>query len=165
MSWKTILALASMLACVPFAAMAGPPYVDIEQGLTTEQLHETGLDSLSPAQLGALNRLLRAKSADAAKAMPTGASRQDAGQGQGGGWLIGLDDKPIKTRLKGSTDGWEPGTVFELENGQQWKVLKGSMKLPKVMESPEVVLVPGIAGRWFLQFDEDQPKARVYLLN
>ena len=58
--------------------------------------------------------------------------------------------------------GWEPGTVFELENGQQWKVLKGSMQLRKPMQAPEIVVVPGIAGRWFLQVDEDLPKARVY---
>ena len=57
--------------------------------------------------------------------------------------------------------GWAPGTVFELENGQQWKVLKGSMTLRKPHERTEVLVVPGIAGRWFLQVDEDLPKARV----
>jgi len=36
------------------------------------------------------------------------------------------------------------------------------MKLRKPLESPAVLLVPGIAGRWFLQFDEDMPKARVF---
>ncbi len=49
-----------------------------------------------------------------------------------------------------------------LENGQTWKVLKGSMKLRKPLQAPEILLVPGIAGRWFLQVDEDLPKARVY---
>jgi hypothetical protein len=52
--------------------------------------------------------------------------------------------------------------VFELENGQTWKVLKGNMKLRKPFESPEIAVIPGIAGRWFLQVDEDLPKARVY---
>jgi hypothetical protein len=41
-------------------------------------------------------------------------------------------------------------------------VLKGNMKLRKPLEAPVVVLVPGIMGRWFLQVDEDAPKARVY---
>jgi hypothetical protein len=160
---KIALALALLLSCLPFAALAAPPGIGIEHGLTAEQLKETGLDSLSPAQLAALNRLLGEKSAEATQAASVEASRRDGKQG--GDWLVGFDDKPVKARLKGSVAGWTPGTVFELENGQQWKVLKGSMKLPKVMESPEVVLIPGIAGRWFLQFDEDQPKARVYLLN
>ena len=76
-----------------------------------------------------------------------------------------MDAKPITTRLKGSVSSWEPGTEFELENGQTWKVLKGSMKLRKPLEAPEVILVPGIAGRWFLQIDEDAPKARVYRID
>jgi hypothetical protein len=54
--------------------------------------------------------------------------------------------------------GWEPGTIFKLDNGQQWQVLKGSMKLRKPLQDPQVLLVPGIAGRWFLQVDEDMPK-------
>lgn len=49
-----------------------------------------------------------------------------------------------------------------LANGQHWKVLKGSLKLPKAMVNPEVQLVPGFAGRWFLRVDEDLPGARVY---
>lgn len=61
--------------------------------------------------------------------------------------------------------GWEPGTVFELGNGQQWKELKGSMKLPKALQSPEIEVVPGFAGRWFLHVDEDLPGARVYRID
>ena len=78
---------------------------------------------------------------------------------------IGMDVERITTRLKGSVASWEPGTVFELENGQTWKVLKGNMKLRKTLVAPEVVLVPGIAGRWFLQIEEDAPKARVYRID
>jgi hypothetical protein len=62
----------------------------------------------------------------------------------------------------GEAAGWAPGTVFVLDNGQQWKVLKGSMTLRTALASPAIKVVPGIAGRWFLQVDEDLPKARVY---
>ena len=55
--------------------------------------------------------------------------------------------------------------MFELENDQQWKVLKGAMKLRKPFDAPEIVVVPGIAGRWFLQVHEDLPKARVYRID
>ena len=74
----------------------------------------------------------------------------------------GFNDQPIKSRLKGAVSGWAPGTVFELENGQRWKVLKGTMTLRHAMQAPEILVVPGIVGRWFLQVDEDLPKARVY---
>lgn len=155
MSGRMILALGGLLVA-SFVAWAGQPYVDIEQRLTAEERHEAGLDTLSPAQLAALNRLLREKAGIArAKESPgAGETRQAS--------YIGLDDKPIHSRLRGSVSGWEPGTVFELENGQQWKVLKGNMQLRKPMQAPEIVVVPGIAGRWFLQVDEDLPKARVY---
>jgi hypothetical protein len=154
----SVFALALVFASS--AVIAGQPYVDIEQRLTAEQLRATGLDTLSSGQLELLNQLLREESAKTAKA--------DESRGEdthSPASYIGLDDQPISTRLKGSVSGWEPGTVFELENGQQWKVLKGSAKLRNALQAPEVVVVPGVAGRWFLQVDENMPKARVYRIN
>jgi len=149
-----VLALA---AAAP--AWAQPAYVDIEQRLSANEMREAGLDTLSPVQLKALNRLLREKSVPGTAAPSTtsapGAERS----------YVGLDDKPIRSRLKGDVAGWEPGTVFVLENGQHWKVLKGHMKLRTPMQAPEIVVVPGVAGRWFLQVDEDLPKARVYRID
>jgi hypothetical protein len=143
------------------SAQAPPAHLDIEQRLSAEEMHEAGLDTLSPAQLAALNRLLREKAGPPVRAAsPVTDPAPAAGRS-----YIGLDDKPIRSRLKGDVAGWEPGTVFVLENGQQWKVLKGHMKLRAPMRSPEIVVVPGIAGRWFLQVDEDLPKARVYRLD
>jgi hypothetical protein len=114
---------------------------------------------LSPAQLAALNRLLREKTAPP---IPSDGSAQPRTEDEANHSYIGLDDKPIHSRATGTVEGWEPGTVFVLENGQQWKVLKGAMKLRKPLQAPEIVVGPGIAGRWFLQVDEDTPKARVY---
>src|SRR5687768_7638446 len=154
---KLAVALAlSFAACV---AMAQQSYIDIEQRLTAEQRRATGLDTLSPVQLALLNRLLREQS----PTMQPDPPHRESGRGAAS--YIGLDDQPIKARLKGEVGGWEPGTVFELDNGQQWKVLKGSMKLRKVLQAPEIVVVPGVAGRWFLQVDEDLPKARVYRID
>ena len=82
-----------------------------------------------------------------------------------GGKFFGHDESPIRSRLKGSVTSWEPGTVFELENGQRWKVLKGSLTLRRTLESPEVQVIAGVAGRWFLEVDEDMPKARVYRID
>lgn len=82
--------------------------------------------------------------------------------GKSHAWSIGMDSQPIKSRLKDSVSEWTPGTVFELENGQRWKVLKGHVKLRKALQAPEVVVSPGIAGRGFLQVEEDMPSPRVY---
>jgi hypothetical protein len=148
------------MCCCLSVAIAAQPYVNVEQRFTAEQLHATGLDTLTPAQLEQLNKLLRGESVEAAKSEPA----HEQGE-PGHGWNMGLDEQPIKSRVKGTVNGWEPGTVFELENGQQWKVLKGSMKLKQPMEAPEVEVVPGFAGRWFLHVSEDLPGARVYRID
>ncbi|MGO4223305.1 hypothetical protein AB4Y64_15795 [Lysobacter sp. TAF61] len=161
------LAAALALALlVPVAAAAQQAYVPIEQRLSAAQLREVGL---SPPQLETLNRMLReapvqgaaASPAPAAAVAPRAAQEEAAAQHE----ASELGGQPIRSRLKGSVASWEPGTVFELENGQQWKVLKGSGKLRTPLDAPEIVVVPGIAGRWFLQVDEDLPKARVYRID
>jgi hypothetical protein len=156
------LALCTALAVAMVApASAQSNHADVQQRFTPTEMHEAGLDTLSPAQLAALNRLLREKAATS-NPHTSAQGRTDDGANRG---YVGLDDKPVQSRVKGTVDGWEPGTVFALENGQQWKVLKGAMKLRKPLQAPEIVVVPGIAGRWFLQVDEDMPKARVYRID
>lgn len=165
------------LLALSFVAQARKPYVEIERKLSAQQLQEVGL---SAEQLAKLNRMLReadegapgsAEAVAAADAGNTDNAGPQVGAGAprerspGAGQFIGLNDEPIKSRLKHDVSGWEPGTVFELENGQQWKVLKGRMSLKKPMAKPEIVVVPGVAGRWFLQVDEDMPKARVYRID
>ena len=174
------------------AAAAEQPYVDLEKRLTADELRQTGLDTLTPAQLALLNRLLRydtrkvvetvkaeAEVAQAAKieavraqaqadqAVQVEAAKAEAMReaSEPGGKFLGHDESPIVSRLKGSISAWEPGTVFELENGQRWKVLKGSLKLRKTYDAPPVKVIAGVAGRWFLKVDEDMPKARVYRID
>ncbi len=169
-----ILRRCCLIACCglfgAMSATAGEAWTDIEQRLTSEQRHATGLDTLTPAQLQLLNQLLRdeqqkvvaAEVREATAAVSKSMTDPGAGGSNNGALLIGLSEGPIRTRLKGTVARWEPGTEFELDNGQRWKVLKGSATLRKSLDAPEVVLVPGIAGRWFLQIEEDMPKARVY---
>jgi hypothetical protein len=163
---KMMLGITLALALASVAVMAAEPYVNIEQRLTTEQLHATGLDTLSPAQLEQLNLVLRDEMAKHDESVRVAiAEKPGVDDASAHASYMGLDQEPIKSRLKGSVSGWEPGTEFQLENGQTWKVLKGSMKLRKPLQSPEVLVVPGFAGRWFFQVDEDLPKARVYRID
>jgi len=144
------------------AAWAQDPYVAIEQRVDPQQLAEVGL---TPSQLQTLNRLLREADARApapAPVAPAAAPAPLPGAPTPAPMFPGLDDGPIHARVSGQVDGWQPGTVFTLDNGQQWQVLKGDMKLKASRSNPPIVVVPGIAGRWFLQVDEDLPKARVF---
>ncbi len=148
---KTRLLLAASLLLTAPLAWAQSSYQPIEQRLSAEQLQQVGL---SAQQLQLLNRML---SETQAAAPVQGADVEAAPT-----MYIGLEEGPVQSRVQGAVDGWEPGTLFVLENGQQWKVLKGQMRLRQTLQSPEIEVVPGIAGRWFLQVDEDLPKARVY---
>jgi hypothetical protein len=150
----------SLLLFVPVLAFAQSAYVDLEKRLTSGQLHATGLDTLSPAQLALLNRLLRENGTRAPAASTAGAATTFTAQPAP--MHIGLEEGPVHSRLVGTLAGWEPGTEFVLANGQKWKVLKGSYQLRAPLQSPEVDIVPGIAGRWFFKLDEDTPGPRVY---
>lgn len=161
---RTALLLALVL--LPSLAGAQTAYRDLEHRLSPEQLRQTGLDALTPAQLALLNRLLREDAEREAAAAPPAPAAVPAMAGAApgrddAGLLEGAGDGPIRSRLLGDVAEWAPGTVFALENGQQWRVLKGSLKLRKPMQAPAIVVVPGVSGRWFLQVDEDLPKARV----
>ncbi|MGE8279745.1 MAG: hypothetical protein ACN6O2_04850 [Stenotrophomonas sp.] len=146
-----LLLAATLVSLTPLAWSQQPDYVPLEQRLSAEQLQQVGL---SAQQLQLLNRMLsQAAPIAAVAASPAPAPAP---------MHIGLEEGPVHSRVQGEVAGWEPGTVFVLENGQQWKVLKGQMRLRSTLQSPEIEVVPGIAGRWFLQVDEDLPKARVY---
>ena len=159
--------LSALLFASSFAATAQDRFMPVEQRLNAAQLAEVGL---SPAQLQVLNRVLReaesaapaAVAAQPAAALP--AAPLPANVPAPAAMHLGLEEGPVTARVVGDVVGWEPGTVFTLDNGQQWQVMKGQMKLRKTLQAPQIEVIPGIAGRWFLQVDEDLPKARVFRL-
>ena len=153
--------LAALLA-MSGIALAQRAYVGLEQRLSAEQLQEVGL---TPAQVTLLDRYLREAEEAALPDKLAGDETRNTANGRDPTHFVGLDAERIVSKVQGIVSGWEPGTVFKLENGQQWQVLKGSMKLRKPLQDPPIVLVPGVAGRWFLQVDEDMPKARVFRID
>jgi hypothetical protein len=154
------------LSLVALPAFAGD-YVPLREKLTPAQLREI---ALSDAQVEQLDAALRAAEGGSARpgaaeanAAP-GRARQGAPTGAAQA-VIGLDDAPIVARAVGRIAAWAPGTVFALDNGQRWQVLKGAATLRAPLDAPRVRVVPGFSGRWFLEVSEDLPKARVFLLD
>lgn len=121
--------LSALLVASSFAATAQDRFVPVEQRLNAAQLAEVGL---SPAQLQALNRVLReaeraapasaALAAQPAAAVP--AAPLPANVPAPAAMHLGLEEGPVTARVVGDVAGWEPGTVFTLDNGQQWQVMK-----------------------------------------
>lgn len=173
-----------VLLASPAIASAQSSAATLEQRLTPEEMHATGLDTLSPAQLRLLNQALQRSAAEdscpaTAPVASAGAPVQEASKSiepaiatpqpdpapraePTAPMFIGLNDEPVNSRVVGVVSGWEPGTEFALENGQRWKVLKGELTLHSPLSNPSITVIPGIAGRWFLQVDENLPSARVY---
>ena len=115
---RSFLSLALMLSLATVShAMAQTPYVSIEERLTPEQLRSVGL---TDEQLDTLNRMLReahdgqgvavvAPAATPVSNNAPAANRNERGRDEGS--LIGFNDKPIQSRLKGpircgSTTNW-----------------------------------------------------------
>jgi len=61
----------------------------------------------------------------------------------------------IETQLVGKYRGFEPGTVFTLANGQQWRVVEGSFWSSARDENKprKVKIVPGVLGSFFLEIE------------
>lgn len=146
----------AVFLCVGTNAVA--QQAPIEQQMTPEQLKATGLGKLSPDELANLNAWLAREHAEP---VATGSGEERPVSERPRGSFVGASDEPVRSRLKGAVQEWAPGTVFELENGQRWRVVKGGMKLNKSVQAPEIEVAPGMMGRWFLQVDEDAPRARV----
>lgn len=157
-------ALLSSLLLLSLPAFAGD-FVPLRERLTPEQLREIALTDAQIDQLDAALRAAESRSAlqgaNESKQPPDRARNDvstDAAQPR-----VGLGDAPIVARAVGRIAAWAPGTVFTLDNGQRWQVLKGAAMLRTPLDSPRVRVVPGFSGRWFLEVSEELPKARVFL--
>lgn len=154
-----VLSAGVLFSIAPGASGAERPYVPVEQRFTAEQLKATGLDTLSAQQLQALNQLLSHDQ----NAVITEAVKQQRRERVG--LADPVDSEPVTSKLKGEFRGWSSGTVLELENGQRWRVIEGSLFLGKSLPAPKVTIRPGMTGSWYLEAEGQTPKAKVKRLD
>lgn len=162
------LSLVLLLMASSLNGVAQSSDVALEKRLTAEQMQATGLNTLSAKQLALLNQLLQEQTSQAIAvaveqnsapvnaAVPVIASAPVASMA-----TPILSNEPFKSRIIGSFNAWQTGTVFTLENGQQWQVNKGSAKLFDTLKDPVVQVNISLVGKWYFEFNEDLPKAMV----
>jgi len=149
---RFVHAIAGLFAVVAAgAAFAQRPYVAIEQRLTPGQMHATGLDQLDAEQLSLLNQLLREEQA-AVEVESVAAARERTAHEAG---------TPVTSALKGEFRGWQAGTVFELENGQHWRVVDGEFYTSTRLVNPKVTVRPGVLGSWYIRIEGVSVGAKV----
>lgn len=135
-------ALLSLLVVATAAAQTSPT---LEERMSQADFHGTGLDRLSPTELAHLNAWLEA-------------------HGEGQVKYIGNNGKPafypdssardtIEDRIAGDFTGWLGGTVFTLDNGQQWKQAESGRFSTRAISNPKVKIKPMLLGSWLMYID------------
>ncbi len=156
------LCLVLLLLTASFSVLAQSSNLPLEKRLTPAQMRATGLDTLSAEQLALLNQLLQEQTTQAiAVAVEKNTAEVKASAPVAPMAVPTLSNEPFKSRIIGSFSGWETGTVFTLENGQQWQVNKGNAKLPKPLNDPAVDVKISLVGKWYFELSEDLPRAMV----
>lgn len=138
-----LLAFALLAATGPVAAQG---FSTVEERMSAAEFREAGLDTLTEAQLQALNAWLqrdrRCVAADAS--MDSRGLRAEA-----------LDDEAdIVSTLPGTFTGWQGGEVFTLANGQVWRSIDPGSSLSGVnLSNPRVTIRKGLFGAWRLKVE------------
>jgi hypothetical protein len=72
-----------------------------------------------------------------------------------------VEPASIRSSVVGRFDGWVPGTIFTLANGQAWKVTDDADAVLPIMQDPKVEITRGLLGAYFLQVEGHTNSARV----
>ena len=66
----------------------------------------------------------------------------------------------IERRVNGRFEGWDPNSIIELANGQQWRVVDGSSAVLS-LDSPAIRIRRGVLGAFFMEVKGANQIARV----
>jgi hypothetical protein len=72
-----------------------------------------------------------------------------------------VEPSSIRSSVVGRFDGWGPGTIFRLANGQVWKVTDDTDAVLPIVQNPNVEITRGLIGAYFLQVEGHTNSARV----
>lgn len=161
MRYLSLYLILSLLSPVAFAAEAQPPA--IESLMTTEELRATGLDTLTPRQIEALNEWLQRYRAGTISAVaPTAPTPRPAAATPAPAAVTApreADDNfgrppppeaDITSRIVGEFSGWSGRTRFTLENGQVWEQRRGG-RWKTTLSNPEVRINKNFFGAYDLE--------------
>lgn len=76
-----------------------------------------------------------------------------------------IEYSTLESRLVGDFQGWEKRTVFQLENGQRWRVAGSTSYVTPPMPPPKVRIVPGALGSFWMEIEGVNQRVRVESLD
>ena len=96
-------------------------------------------------------------------------------EGQQGGLVSGdiaggddgkMKDTAFDSQIAGLFDGWGPGSIIVLANGQRWRVIDDSrLQLGKSLNAPSVHIAKSLFGTWTLRVKGYNTPARLEPMN
>ncbi len=150
----TTLSVFILLTCLlwlPYAT-ADQVFSSLEERMTGQEFADAGLERLTATELAALNTWIRDRSLAQYMQAAKG-SENFSGQASSEDDAKHRSGEPIISRIKGSFQGWDGNTVFELENGMIWVQDDKDTFFIKAVENPEVLIKPGMFSAWKLSIE------------
>lgn len=153
-----IVRLCAVSLAIAFAGTvsAQVSFSTLEERMTGEEFHNSGLHKLTEEELTALNRWIRARSLteNEARDLAESADRSDDPAGDRRGFpQSGGSNQPIRSKISGTFSGWSGDTEFVLDNGMVWRQSQSGRFSIGETENPEVTITPGVLGAWYLSLD------------
>ena len=72
----------------------------------------------------------------------------------------------IDSHIAGPFNGWSPGSIIVLANGQRWRVIDDSrLQLGKSLNAPSMHFAKSLFGTWTLHVKGYNTQARLELMN
>ncbi len=172
----------SLLSLLTLLLLASAPVyaqqaVQLQQQMGATEFKASGLEKLSPSELHHLQQWLAEHSGTLATMLPASdaesaaAVRDNQAANSRRGWFShkskpdSVDTKDrstVTSKIAGSFNGWDTGSVLTFENGQKWRVIDGSsLSVGKTLVDPEVTVKPGFLGSWTLKVRGYNTNAKV----
>lgn len=182
--------MTTRLTCLLALAFVSPVLADdtpFTKGLSPADFAAAGLGKLTPEELAALDALVQARESGAvavAKDETTkqvtqavrrevkAEDKQEAQKQAPAGFLdrmkvllkpgTEIEYSTLESAIVPPFDGYDPGSVLTLVNGQRWKVVDGSSDYRKKVLTPvPVKIIPGSMGGFFMQIaGSGRPKVK-----
>lgn len=137
------------------ALVAAEPF---SRSLAPADFAAAGLGRLTPEELARLDAFIAARTAPPAAAPlpaapPSAAARPAPSPVRRTTPAVVEEEESFESRLTGEFRGWEPRTVFALENGQRWQETGGTTYAGPPLAAPAVRIRAGALGAYWMRID------------
>lgn len=147
------LAFALVLALCIVGIARAEQFSSLEERMSQSEFHTAGLDKLTADELKALNAWLQAHYGTQTKYVT-----------QSGTPLFYPKDserEKFEAHVVGQMRGWSEHSVFDLDNGQQWKVAESGSGQCGNLDNPKVTVKPMMMGSWLMYIQGCSDSVRV----